>query len=397
MMQLTIEDYLESQRIGEMSGKTAFIDESGSFGFDFSTKGNSKYYLLCAVIVDDNEIDVLHEKIETVKKNSGFANTELKSSKVGDNNEKRNHIISLLSPIPFRVILFVADKERFIKDSPITEYKKTFIKFLHQRFYDQLYKTYPKLKIIEDEVGSSEFQTSFRKYVVNRRPEYNLFNQYDFDYTDSKDEILVQLADFIGGTINKYLTEEKAPNYVEMLRGKIVSYEEFPNKQEPYWGKINPEECKYDKDIYSLSVKCARDYIEKNDKSDSFEIKGRIVLLKYLLFYVENVNPIRFVSSHEVISKIQEVLGHKISKTYLFRRIIAPLRDEGVILSSCNKGYKIPISTDDIITYLNQTHSTVSPMLHRIEVCRNLIKQGTVGKWDVLDNPAFLRYKRYFD
>lgn len=397
MKQLTIYDYLESQRIGDMSGRTAFIDECGSFGFDFSSEGNSKYYLLCAVIVDDDEIDRLHEKIETVKKNSGFANTELKSSKVGNNIEKRNRIVSLLSPIPFRVILFVADKERFIKDSPITEYKQSFIKFLHQRFYDQLYKAYPKLKIIEDEVGSSEFQTSFRKYVENHRPEYNLFNQYDFDYTDSKDEVLVQLADFVGGTINKYLTEENVPNYVEMLRGKIVSYEEFPSKQEPYWGKINPEDCKYDKDIYTLSVKCARDYIEKNDKSDSFEIKARIVLLKYLLFYVENIDPVRFVSSYEVIGKIQEVLGHKISKTYLFRRIIAPLRDDGVILSSCNKGYKIPVSVDDIITYFNQTHSTVAPMLHRIEVCRDLIQKKTIGKLDVLDDPAFSRYKRYFD
>ena len=397
MEQLTIYDYLESQRIGEMSGRTAFIDECGSFGFDFSSEGNSKYYLLCAVIVDDDEIDGLHEKIETVKKNSGFANTELKSSKVGNNIEKRNRIVSLLSPIPFRVILFVADKERFAKDSPITEYKQSFIKFLHQRFYDQLYKSYPKLKIIEDEVGSSEFQTSFRKYVENHRPEYNLFNQYDFDYTDSKDEVLVQLADFVGGTINKYLVEENVPNYVEMLRGKIVSYEEFPNKQEPYWGKINPEDCKYDKDIYTLSVKCARDYIEKNNKSDSFEIKARIVLLKYLLFYVENIDPVRFVSSYEVIGKIQEVLGHKTSKTYLFRRIIAPLRDDGVILSSCNKGYKIPVSMDDIITYFNQTHSTVAPMLHRIEVCRNLIQKKTIGKLDVLDDPAFSRYKRYFD
>ncbi len=82
---------------------------------------------------------------------------------------------------------------------------------------------------------------------------------------------------------------------------------------------------------------------------------------------------------------------------YLYRRIIAPLRDAGVILSSCSQGYKIPISVEDITTYINQTHTVVSPMLHRIEICRNLIKQQTSNDLDVLADPAFLKYKKYFD
>ena len=39
----------------------------------------------------------------------------------------------------------------------------------------------------------------------------------------------------------------------------------------------------------------------------------------------------------------------------------------------------------------------VSPMLHRVEICRNLIKQQTNNALDVLDDPAFLKYKNYFD
>lgn len=87
----------------------------------------------------------------------------------------------------------------------------------------------------------------------------------------------------------------------------------------------------------------------------------------------------------------------RIRLNYLYRRIIAPLRDAGVILASSSQGYKIPVSVEDITTYINQTHTVVSPMLHRIGICRNLIKQQTNNDLDVLDDPAFLKYKNYFD
>jgi hypothetical protein len=76
---------------------------------------------------------------------------------------------------------------------------------------------------------------------------------------------------------------------------------------------------------------------------------------------------------------------------------VAPLRDEGVIIASSVNGYKIPVSVDDIVTYLNQTHAIVSPMMARIGVCRRLIQQQTGNSLDILDDPAFIRYKKYFD
>ena len=87
----------------------------------------------------------------------------------------------------------------------------------------------------------------------------------------------------------------------------------------------------------------------------------------------------------------------RVTRNTLFRRVIAPLRDEGVILASCNKGYKIPISVEDLMTYLNQSLTTVGPMVHRMGICRNLVKQGTDGILDLFDDPALIRFKRYFD
>lgn len=394
---MTFEDVEKQELLKQQPGRTAFIDECGSFGFDFSKEGTSKYYVLCAVIVENNYLASLHDQVNAVKTQNGFSNAEMKSSAIGSKNDRRSRIINQLLPIDFRVVLLIADKKAFTENSPLTEYKKSFIKYLHQRLYNILYHVYPKLKIIEDETGSSEFQESFKKYISENRPAYNIFNEYDFDYTDSKDELLVQLSDIIGGSIAHSLIDSTAPNYLEMLKGKILATEHFPNKGAPYWGKASPDDYKYNSDIYTLSVKCASDYVDKNRNDESDEKRAQIAFLRYLLFQVQNVNPTRYISSNQLLSVIREYTNQHISRDFLYRRVIAPLRDNGVIIASCSHGYKIPISIDDITTYLNSTHTIVSPMLYRMGICRNLIKQQTANKLDVLDDSAFIRYKRYFD
>ena len=395
--QLTFEDIENQIAIQSQPGRTAFIDECGNFGFDFSNDGTSKYYALCAVVVEDSKLSALHDAVNEVKKNNGFSGTEIKSRSIGNDNKRRSRIISQLLPIEFRVLLLIADKQEFIKGSPLTEYKKSFIKFLHQRLYDSLYHVYPKLKIIEDETGSREFQESFKKYVATRRPQLSLLNEYDFDYCNSKDELLVQLADLVGGSVNRSLIDPTAPDYIEILKGKILRLDEFPSKKEPYWGSAKPEDYKYNSDIYALSVKCANDFINKHKNDETDEKRVQTAFLRYLLFYVQNVNPSQFLYSNQIISILQEYTEQRITRNYLYRRVIAPLRDEGVIIASSSHGYKIPISIDDIKTYLNSTHTIVSPMLHRIGICRKLIMQQTGNNLDVLDDPAFLRYKKYFD
>lgn len=396
--QISFDDIEYQKQLESEPERTAFIDECGSFGFDFTTSGTSKYYILCAIVVKNSNISALRKSVETIKKNNGFGNTEMKSSKIGNENKRRTRIISQLSPIDnFRLVVFVADKQRFMEDSQLAVHKKTFIKFLNQHLYNLLYKVYPKLKIIEDEVGDSEFQSSFKKYIEEQRPQYSLLDNYDFDYCNSKDELLVQLADIIGGTINKYFTDPGAPNYLEMLKGKISVLEKFPNEKEPYWGTSSPEKCKYNKDIYTLSIKCAKDYISKYAQDETEEKRSQIAFLRYLLFHVQYVNSTQYVSSNKLLAVINEHTKTRISRDFLYRRIIAPLRDHGVIIASCKHGYKIPISINDITAYLNSTHTIVSPMLHRVEISRNLIMQKTENSLDILDDPAFLKYKKYFD
>ena len=392
--QLSFDDLAFQQYVNDQPGRVAFIDESGSYGFNFETAGNSKYYVVCAIIVENDKLARLHADVEKIKRENGYGNTEIKSSSIND--IRRFRIMGQMLSLDFRVAILIADKEKFAHDSPLTKYKETFIKHLDQRLYDLLYRAYPKLKIIQDETGWPEFQESFKNYVANHH-DYNFFNDYDFELVNSKDETLVQVADFIGGSISKSLRDPNLTNYLEMLRGKIVALERFPHEFEPYWGRLNPEDCKYDETIFSLAEKTVRDFISKYGKDNDEDRKLQVAVLQYLQTYVLEIDPTRYVYADELVEHLRDRFSKRITRNNVFRRVIAPIRDAGVILASCKKGYKIPISADDLMVYLNQSLITVGPMVHRMGICRNIVKQATDNRLDLFDDPALIRFKRYFD
>ena len=57
--QISFDELVLQDKIKASPGRTSYIDEYGSFGFDFSTEGASKYYVLCAVIVEDSKMNMI--------------------------------------------------------------------------------------------------------------------------------------------------------------------------------------------------------------------------------------------------------------------------------------------------------------------------------------------------
>ena len=90
--QISFDELVLQDKIKASPGRTSYIDEYGSFGFDFSTEGASKYYVLCAVIVEDSKIGALHSAVADVKKNNGFAATEMKSSTIGNKYKGEKYV-----------------------------------------------------------------------------------------------------------------------------------------------------------------------------------------------------------------------------------------------------------------------------------------------------------------
>ncbi len=393
--QIAFEDIQRARIYAMQPGRTAFIDESGNFGFDFEKEDVSTHYIVCAVIVNNSVIVEIEQKVAEIR-NKNFGKSEMKSSLISSNHSRRAKILTELLMLDFSLIILIADKQEFYKDTPLKHFRETFIKFLHRKLYDSMYCVYPKLKIIEDECGSSEFQKGYRKYIEAHRPNLNFFNEYDFDYTDSRDSNIVQIADIIAGSVLQHINDPQAPDVLKIFQSRIRDLINFPNIFVPFNVDDLSADASFDDIIYALADKCATDYVEKNKESDEEDVRLRVLFLRLILFRAHNYKKTEFMYSGEIVRLLSQLSEKRVTKNYLYRKIIAPLRDVGVLISSSSHGYKLPTSINDIYTYINQTVSVVGPMLSRIEICRNLIDKQSNGRLDILDAQSLERYKRYF-
>lgn len=91
----------------------------------------------------------------------------------------------------------------------------------------------------------------------------------------------------VSGSIGHELTDNSAFNYLEMLKDKIIAKEDFPNKMDPYCGNTNPPDRKYNKDVFTPTVKCVSDFITKHENDDTDERCAQVASLQYLLFQVK--------------------------------------------------------------------------------------------------------------
>lgn len=72
----------------------AFIDEFGNNGLDFTNPQISSHFIVTAIIVEENDIPIL-ETLCTEIRQKYFQGSEIKSSKVGKNHERRKRILEI--------------------------------------------------------------------------------------------------------------------------------------------------------------------------------------------------------------------------------------------------------------------------------------------------------------
>ncbi|MBT7425973.1 MAG: hypothetical protein HN779_07965 [Flavobacterium sp.] len=111
--------------------------------------------------------------------------------------------------------------------------------------------------------------------------------------------------------------------------------------------------------------------------------------MRYLLFHFRNINPETYVTTFELLSQMEQLKSKKVSMHYFRSKVIAKLRDNGVILASSNKGYKLPSSSMDLYDFVNHSNSYIQPMMDRLLKCRNQIKLATKNEMDIFDHEEF--------
>lgn len=383
-----------------MQNVYAFADEYGNNSFDFDNQGTN--FVVGTIIVKQENLDYTLEQVELIRKKY-FQTGEIKSSKVGDNSKRRVLILQDLMKLDFTIYAVVVDKKRLYGDG--FKYKKSFYKFCCGLVYRELFRTFPNLSITVDEHGSNEFMNSFKRYI-EKNHRRDLFQGSELTFTSSQKSVLIQVADFITGTIGRVYDGSKRDDhkeiYLQLLSRNTSSVLEYPIEYTSSNFLKNKEDngSSFDSDIATLGINLALDFIDKNKGGSKDEV-DKINFLRLLLLYQKAYGYNSYFKTHVLLNHLNTQREGLITLHYFRTKIIGKLRDAGVLIASnssgAKSGYKLPASLNDIHDYIRHGHGQILPMLSRIKICRERVKLATHNKLDILDYDAFKELKEIFE
>lgn len=327
----------------------------------------------------------------------------MKSSNVKNNHKRRRIIIERLKELPFNVYVFVADKRKIHEQSGL-QFKQSFYKFLNQRVYNELHNSFRELTIVADETGRNEFMESFARYVKQHNPNVTLFDQFNFKFDNSQHEIFIQIADMIAGSLAYSYDEKKKEksngmNYKSLLGKKILHIDEFPKDYQSYSIANNSHiDDEVDRKIAEICYRKAMVFKKQYEQSITDEdIRMQLTVLNYLLFRFVNNSARTYIPTKEIINQLQYCGFSKMSTQTFRNKIIAKLRDRGVIISSSPKGYKIPSKRKEVEDFILHGKGIIEPMLSRLKLCYDAINLGSNGSIKILDTPEYHQLKRIIE
>ncbi|WP_319471443.1 DUF3800 domain-containing protein [uncultured Pseudodesulfovibrio sp.] len=376
-----------------MPTRHIFIDESGNTSLPTYNNEDSNKYILVAIIVDDDQLEIAKSTALEISK-SFFGGAEIKSSKIGKNQKRRRKILLEASKIPFKYYAYIVDKNLIYRSSGL-QFKKSFYKYLNGSLHSRLCQTKQHTKIYNDTYGREDFMDSFKSYI-RKKFDLSLLQSVDFQYGDSKKYPLIQIADLVAGTIARHLSGKDAPELIDLVsKNKIFTYKWPPSISNPHNLDNLDNKEKFNQIIKEQSVNKAQEYIYNNINSQDIDTLLKVNTLEYLLhcFFVDSSE---YVFSDSIISHLGEIGLETINRQKLRSSIIAPLRDNGVIIASKrHKGYKIPHSIQDMKDFVQIVEGVVVPYVERLNTARELMLLASNGSYDIVPSEEYPKLKSY--
>jgi len=370
---------------------TAFADEFGNNSFDFQTQGS--HFIVATVITKTENLETLREQVVEIRRKHNFQTGEIKSSGVGTNYSRRKRILEDIIKLDISVYAVVVDKRQLSGEG--FSYKKSFYKFLNNLLYKELYRTFPNLDLYVDEHGGNDFMREFKKYVEKQQPR-TLFSDTDFNILNSKQNELIQLADFIAGTLGYVFDELKRSEHSEefqaLLEPKITSLNYFPRKISFTELEATNLDEAFDSRIAEVCFLRVQDFLDR-EAGGSQQKLDQINFLKLLLWLQRASPKNRYITTNEIFSHLNQNRTQKLQLEYFRTKVVGNLRDNGILVASGRQGYKIPTTAKDLDSFVNHGKRIIIPMLSRIKEARNTIRLATGTELDLLDKPEYLELK----
>lgn len=377
-------------------GRTfAFVDESGNHDLDTAKAGSSRFFVICSILVAEKDLTRAYELADGVK-STHFQTGEIKSSRLkAKDSDRRKKILVDLAELPLKLYFTVVDKRRVYKDGGL-QFKKSFIKHVNNLLYSRLFDHCTDLHLTVDEHGGPEFQASLRDYVAERYSG-DLFRDSAFQTKSSKDDVLIQVADFFAGTV-AHIYEGKASGevvgvYQNILRSCTLGLLEWPPRYQSLIPPPMNESALADHRVHQQALKQADKFLFKVGKHPDEDERLQLCILDYLRFRSDFVSD-EYVPTGDIIKHLADRGFQGISDQKIRSGGIAKLRDAEVIVASAPKGYKIPRTRADINDFLELASSQILPLLDRIKKVRDVYKLSSAGKYDILESDQFSEIKK---
>lgn len=378
----------------------AYVDEFGAYGFDFNKDHVSTHFIVAAAIVNEIDKEQVISSVEKIRKQY-FQNGEMKSRQIGSNHKRRKTILDQLLLLPIRYIILVVDKEKIFENGGLRKSKSVFYKFLNEHLYQTLRNSYSNVCISADETGNNEYQQSFISYIKKKTnaTQLSLLDESAFGFDNSKQNVLIQVADVIAGSIAYNFDRKKkliadGNDYVTYIAQKTNMIKHFPRKfEEMIEDTASFKTGEDDPQIMSICYRKAASVLQELENKDNDDYKVQFLVLNYLLFRFTSNSTRTYISTDELKHFLCDN-GFEIKSDQTFRnKVIGKLRDRGVILASSKKGYRIPKCTKDIENYINHDKNVILPMIDRLKKCYEGIKTGSNGEIDLLEEEKNSHFK----
>ena len=338
-------------------------------------KGQSNLYICTAVIVsDEHKQDVIKGLAEIVQKHR--LGTVLKSSQVGANVSRRIEILKDLMSLDFTYLFLMTDKNKFSPDSPLGKYKKSRYKFLHRKLNQIIAEKSCNLNIVIDQYGSQEFQDECLEYFQKDSCDF-FAGEISTSYADDQVESLLQIADFIGGSLmycfDKTRKGEHSDKIRKILQPKEVGCEFFPRGIYPTLAVRPIPSTEIEEQIYRHLYNKAASFLDKTEDSTNPEEQMQFQTLNRLFIARNYEEPAdQWIFSEDLRRDLTEQ-NFEISKRAFTVKIIGGLRYKGIIIAGSPSGYKLALNLDDITNYLAHDSNIVFPMLSKLKLARDEI------------------------
>lgn len=369
-----------------------FVDEYGGAHLATDKEGVTAYFIVTAIIVAENLAEV-RENAEGIRRDF-FQTGEMKSSNVGNNDERRLLILRRICELPIKTYTVAVDKREISKSSGLA-YKPSFFKYVNRKLYTRIYDVYDHIRLVADEHGTEAFMRGFEKYIDTRVGlRQDLFLERTFRFSRSEDNVLLQVADMLSGSLARSLDPKKqsanAAEILALLAPLSVGVEYWPPRHMPLPTPA-PQftSSPFDAVIKDHCIRQAILFLDRKEADSSIDEKGRAQLetLKLLLFKVQFGAEREFAPTRDIIRHLRSNCGIELSAHQIRSAVVSQLRDANVVIASGPRGYKLPVSESDILEFVMHAQSIIPPMLSRLARAREGLLMVSFNEFDLLGRP----------